>query len=105
MLPPFVTEPYSDFSDPAPKAAYELALAGVAGQLGEHAPLVIAGSHVTTGEPIVSVDPAQPDSVVGTASSAGAGRCVTGDRRRLGGVRRLVAYAGGRARRHRASNR
>ncbi|MDJ0962568.1 MAG: L-glutamate gamma-semialdehyde dehydrogenase [Acidimicrobiia bacterium] len=70
MLPPFETEPYSDFTDAAAKAAYELALAGVAEQFGDHAPLVIGGEHVTTGQPIVSTDPARPEQVVGTASSA-----------------------------------
>ena len=72
MLPPFVTEPYSDFTDPAPRAAYELALAGVGNQLGEHAPLVIGEAHVTSGDPIISIDPARPDRVVGTASAADA---------------------------------
>ena len=70
MLPPFRTEQYSDFTDPAAKAAYELALAGVGERLGGHAPLVIGGEHITSGEPIVSIDPAQPDRVVGSASSA-----------------------------------
>ena len=70
MLPPFQTEQYSDFTDGAARAAYELALAGVAERLGYHAPLVIGSDHLTPGEPIVSVDPSQPDRVVGTASSA-----------------------------------
>ncbi len=70
VLPPFTTEPYSDFSEPAPKTAYELALAGVESTLGGAAPLVIGGEEVTSGPPIVSIDPARPDRVVGEASSA-----------------------------------
>lgn len=72
MLEPYVTEPYSDFSDPAPRAAYELAIAGVQSVLGTHAPLVIGGEDVDASGVITSVNPAQPDQVVGTASSAGA---------------------------------
>ena len=70
VLPPFQTEQYSDFTDAAAKTAYELALAGVAARHGNHAPLVIGSDHLTTGEPIISTDPAQPDQVVGTASAA-----------------------------------
>ena len=56
VLPPFQTEQYSDFTDAAAKAAYELALAGVSERLGNHAPLVIGSDHLTTGEPIVSIE-------------------------------------------------
>ncbi len=71
MLEPYVTEPYSDFSDPARRAAYELAVAGVQAKLGLHAPLVIGGEEIQAPGVITSVNPAQPDQVVGTASSAG----------------------------------
>jgi 1-pyrroline-5-carboxylate dehydrogenase len=71
VLEPYVTEPYSDFSDPASRAAYELAIAGVESKLGAHAPLVIGGEAVDAPDVITSVNPARPDQVVGTASSAG----------------------------------
>ncbi|MDH3470423.1 MAG: L-glutamate gamma-semialdehyde dehydrogenase [Acidimicrobiia bacterium] len=61
---------YSDFTDPASRAAYELALNGVASQLGAHAPLVIGGEEIDTDDVITSVNPSKPDEVVGTASKA-----------------------------------
>ena len=70
MLAPYRVEPYSDFSDPAAKVAYELALAGVEGQLGKHAPLVIGGEEIATDAVIDSVNPSSPEQIVGTASSA-----------------------------------
>ena len=71
MFEPYRPEPYSDFSDPAAKAAFELALAGVQDRFGVHVPLVIAGEAWETGRVIESVDPARPDRVIGTAVSAG----------------------------------
>jgi 1-pyrroline-5-carboxylate dehydrogenase len=70
---PFVTEPYSDFTDPAARTAYELALAGVASRLGSHAPCLIGPNRITTEATITSVDPSRPERVVGTAASADAG--------------------------------
>ena len=70
VLAPYRVEPYSDFSDPAAKVAYELALAGVEGQLGKHAPLVIGGEEIATDAVIDSVNPSSPEQIVGTASSA-----------------------------------
>jgi 1-pyrroline-5-carboxylate dehydrogenase len=70
VLEPYVTEPYSDFTDPAARAAYELAVAGVESRLGLHAPLLIGGEEMATPSVITSVNPAQPAQVVGTASSA-----------------------------------
>ena len=70
VLPPYTNEPYSDFSDPAAKAAYELALSGVAGRLGERGTLLIGGEAVTAEGWIESVDPAKPDRVVGAVPGA-----------------------------------
>jgi len=67
---PFRTEPYSDFTHPAPRAAYELALAGLRERLGGPVPVIIGGEAVATDEAIESVDPARPESVVGIAGSA-----------------------------------
>ena len=71
MFEPYRPEPYSDFTDPAKKAAYELALAGVEERFGASYPLTIAGEAVETGDTIESVNPAMPDQVMGTISSAG----------------------------------
>jgi 1-pyrroline-5-carboxylate dehydrogenase len=70
MTDDYRPEPYSDFADPAAAAAYEVAVAGVRSQLGLHAPLVIGGEEVDTEGRIESVNPAQPDEIVGTAAKA-----------------------------------
>ena len=70
MLQPYKALSYSDFSEPAPTAAYRDALDKVRSELGVHAPLVIGGERITTERVIRSVDPSQPDRLVGTASSA-----------------------------------
>jgi 1-pyrroline-5-carboxylate dehydrogenase len=69
---PYQTEPYSDFSRQEARVGYELAVAGVAEQLGGHAPVLIGGVEVPTDTVTESVDPAQPDRVVGTAAAADA---------------------------------
>jgi 1-pyrroline-5-carboxylate dehydrogenase len=71
MFSPYFPEPYSDFSDPAKKAAYELALAGVAERFGASYHLTIGGEAVETGATITSVNPARPDEVVGAVAAAG----------------------------------
>jgi 1-pyrroline-5-carboxylate dehydrogenase len=72
MLTPFQNEPLSDFSDPDRAAAYRQALAGVRRGFGSHKPLIIGGKEVDTGERIASLNPAQPEEVVGTVAAAGA---------------------------------
>jgi 1-pyrroline-5-carboxylate dehydrogenase len=72
MLTPFQNEPLSDFSDPDRAAAYRQALAGVRRSFGSHKPLIIGGKEVDTGERIASLNPAQPEEVVGTVAAAGA---------------------------------
>ena len=67
---PYQATPYSDFTGPGPQASYEKAQAAVKDRLGLHAPLLIGGERVTTKGSIVSVDPSQPERVIGTASSA-----------------------------------
>jgi len=73
MFPPYHPEPYSDFTEPAKRAAYELALAGVAERFGAAYPLVIGGDAVETDATITSVNPARPDEVIGTIASGGTG--------------------------------
>ena len=70
MLPPYATEPYSDFSQDGPKQAYEAALSAVEPRLGEHAALIIGRSRIETDATSDSVNPAAPSQVVGVASMA-----------------------------------
>lgn len=69
-MEPFRNEAYSDFSAAGPRAEYAQALETVASKLGGHVPLIIGGRPVATDDRIVSLDPAQPDVVVGTTGSA-----------------------------------
>ncbi len=66
----FRTEPYSDFSEPGPRARYESALAVVEAQLGRIAPLVIGADHIITDGLIRSADPSRPGLEIGRAASA-----------------------------------
>ena len=66
----FRNEPYSDFSTAEPRAAYLDALETVATKLGGHVPLIIDGKPVATDDRITSIDPAQPEVVVGTTGLA-----------------------------------
>ncbi len=69
MLPPFVTEPYSDFADAGNVARYRDAIATVRRSLGEKAPAVIGGVPRMTETSIASVNPADPTEIVGHAAS------------------------------------
>ncbi|MBI5157236.1 MAG: L-glutamate gamma-semialdehyde dehydrogenase [Acidimicrobiia bacterium] len=71
MFHPYFPEAYSDFTDPAKKAAYELALAGVRSRFGAAYGLVIDGEWLETGSSIASVNPARPAEVVGTVAAGG----------------------------------
>ncbi len=71
MFEPYRPEPYSDFSDPGRRAAYEIALAGVRSRFGNRYGLVIGGETVDTAETIISVNPAKPAEVVGAVASGG----------------------------------
>ena len=71
MFQPYFPEPYSDFTDPAKKAAYELALAGVRARFGVSYGLVIDGEWLETGATITSVNPARPAEVVGVIAAGG----------------------------------
>ena len=71
MFEPYYPEPYSDFTDPANRAAYELALAGVSERFGARYPLVIGGEAVETEATIESLNPSQPTEVIGISASAG----------------------------------
>lgn len=67
---PFANERVKDFRDPADAAAMRDALERVKRQFGKHYPLVIGGRKVETQRTIRSVNPANPDEVVGLTSAA-----------------------------------
>lgn len=64
-LPEFRNEPLTDFSKPENKAAMELALAKVSGEMGREHPLVIGGERITGLKTFDSINPAHKDQVVG----------------------------------------
>ncbi len=66
MFEPYRNEPYSDFTEAGPRAAYELALAGVRSGLGAHRPMVIGGEAADTSERLESRNPCRPSELVGT---------------------------------------
>jgi 1-pyrroline-5-carboxylate dehydrogenase len=70
VMEPFRNEPYIDFRDPAARAAMEEALAATRRAFGAKYPLRIGGESVEAEEEIVSVDPADPDTVVGRVAKA-----------------------------------
>ena len=72
MFETFRPEPYSDFTKPVAREAYEEALRTVEKGLGAHRPLVIAGERVDTAKHIESVNPSRPSQVLGTVAAAGA---------------------------------
>jgi 1-pyrroline-5-carboxylate dehydrogenase len=67
---PFINEAVNDFSDPADAAAMRGALESVKRDFGKSYPLVIGGRKVETAKKIRSINPADPDQVIGIVSSA-----------------------------------
>lgn len=70
MRAPFKNEPSIDFSVEANREAMRQALANVEKQLGQEYPIVIGGKRVTTGQWIESINPGNPDQVVGRVAKA-----------------------------------
>ncbi|MGN6183911.1 MAG: L-glutamate gamma-semialdehyde dehydrogenase [Thermoanaerobaculia bacterium] len=64
-LPEFRNEPLTDFNTPENKAAMELAIAKVLGQIGQEHPLVIGGERITGLKTFDSINPAHKDQIVG----------------------------------------
>jgi 1-pyrroline-5-carboxylate dehydrogenase len=64
-LPAFRNEPYTNFSDPANRRAMEDALAVVRAQFGREYDLSIGGERLKTGDLLRSVNPSNPQEVVG----------------------------------------
>jgi 1-pyrroline-5-carboxylate dehydrogenase len=69
-VPPFQNERVKDFRDPADAQSMRAALARVEQQLGQHHPLVIDGRRIETEKKIRSLNPADPEHVVGLTSAA-----------------------------------
>ena len=69
-LSPFQNEPYSDFSQPGPRAGMEAALHKVRGELGLEYDLLLAGERMRTGEKIISTNPARISETIGVHQKA-----------------------------------
>ena len=67
---PFKNEDFTDFSKPENRQAQMAALEQVKSELGQTHPLVIGGKHVTNDATFASVNPSQPDQVIGYFSRA-----------------------------------
>ncbi|MFQ5516862.1 MAG: aldehyde dehydrogenase family protein, partial [Acidimicrobiia bacterium] len=72
MFEPYRNEPYTDFTAPAAKVAYELALAGIRGQLGASYGAVIFAEELTGGQEFHSVNPCRPNETIGTVHAVSA---------------------------------
>src|SRR6476660_5677744 len=62
---PFTNEPLTDFSKEEQKRAQVEALEQVKSELGRSYPLIIGGKKITSGQTFASVNPAQPDQIIG----------------------------------------
>jgi 1-pyrroline-5-carboxylate dehydrogenase len=69
-LTEFRNEPYTDFSIPEKRAAMEDALRQVRAQFGREYQLRIGGEWIATGDKLVSVNPSNPQEVVGVHHKA-----------------------------------
>lgn len=67
---PFKNEPLIDFSKAENRQAQQAALEQVKGELGQKYPLVIGGQKIYNDATFASVNPAQPDQVIGYFSRA-----------------------------------
>lgn len=68
-LPPYSPTTYIDFSQPAHRAAFEAALAGVRASFGREYPVVIGGRHESGGATFESTNPSKPSEVLGRFAS------------------------------------
>ncbi|HEX6791301.1 MAG TPA: L-glutamate gamma-semialdehyde dehydrogenase [Candidatus Krumholzibacteria bacterium] len=69
MPTPFVNEALSNFGDAAVASKMQQAIDHVRSQLGRDYPLVIGGKKITGDKFITSIDPSNPDQVVGRVSA------------------------------------
>ncbi len=69
-LTPFKNEVIKSFADPADKAGMEAALISVKGRLGATYPVFVDGKAIETAKHIDSVNPANPDQMIGRVGAA-----------------------------------
>ncbi len=62
---PFINAPLTDFSNEINRQAQAAALAQVKSELGQTYPLIIGGKKIMSAHTFASINPAQPDQVVG----------------------------------------
>jgi 1-pyrroline-5-carboxylate dehydrogenase len=65
QLPPFVNEPYTDFTLPENVPAMQAALAKVRAEFGREYDLLVAGEFRQSAEKVISVNPSAPSEIVG----------------------------------------
>jgi 1-pyrroline-5-carboxylate dehydrogenase len=70
MVPEFVNEALTDFSNPEQRQAMQSALRSVQGEFARDWPLLIGGAQVTSGAWIQSMNPCQKTQVVGRVAKA-----------------------------------
>lgn len=70
MLPPFQSEPFTDFSNERNAAQMREAIANVEAGFGREYPIVIGGKRYTTGDMLASVNPSNFDEVIGLVHKA-----------------------------------
>jgi len=66
----FTNEPFTDFSKPEEKAAYEAALKKIEGELGQTWPSHIGGQEIGDRPHLVSTNPSKPSQVIGNFMKA-----------------------------------
>jgi RHH-type proline utilization regulon transcriptional repressor/proline dehydrogenase/delta 1-pyrroline-5-carboxylate dehydrogenase len=69
-LPRFENEPFADFTRESVRTAFTEAISTVRSQLGKEYPLIIGGREVRTDDTLSSVNPANPQEVIGTICQA-----------------------------------
>ena len=67
----FKNEPETDFTLPENADAFRAALADVASKLGASYPMIIDGKQETGGDDFASINPADPQQVIGRFSTRG----------------------------------
>ena len=67
---PFINEPFTDFSREENKRAQATALEQVKKESGQTYPLIIGGQKVTGEKTFASINPSQPDQIIGNFAAA-----------------------------------
>lgn len=67
---PFINEPFTDFSKEESKRAQTAALEQVKNESGQTYPLIIGGQKVTGEKTFASINPSQPDQIIGNFTAA-----------------------------------